>query len=45
MTAEDRINVITDFGFTERQARFLELVIRHAGVCSPRVCGRLRLRT
>jgi hypothetical protein len=24
------------FRFTERQARFLELVLRHAGVCVPR---------
>jgi hypothetical protein len=36
VTAEDCVNVIVDFGFTERQARFLELVIRHAGVCVPR---------
>ena len=33
MTAEDRIKAIAEFGFTERQARFLELVTRHAGVC------------
>jgi hypothetical protein len=36
MTAEDRIKAIAEFGFTERQARFLVLVMRHAGVCVPR---------
>ena len=24
---------VAEFGFTQRQARFLELVMRHAGVC------------
>jgi hypothetical protein len=33
MTAEDRVNAVTEFGFTPRQARFLVLVMRHAGVC------------
>jgi hypothetical protein len=36
MTSEDRVKAIADFGFTERQARFLVLVMRHAGVCVPR---------
>jgi len=27
---------IAEFGFTDRQARFPELVLRHAGVCVPR---------
>ena len=33
MTAEDRANAVAEFGFTARQARFLALVMRHAGVC------------
>ena len=32
----DRLHAIVQHGFTERQARFLELVMRHAGVCVPR---------
>lgn len=32
----DRLHAIVEHGFTERQARFLELVMRHAGVCVPR---------
>ena len=36
MTSEDRIQAVADFGFTERQARFLVTVMRHAGVCVPR---------
>lgn len=32
----DRLQAIVEHGFTERQARFLELVMRHAGVCVPR---------
>ncbi|MPY88768.1 MAG: hypothetical protein GEU99_12670 [Luteitalea sp.] len=31
-----RIQAVIDCGFTERQARFLVLVMRHAGVCVPR---------
>ncbi len=31
-----RIQAIVNHGFTERQARFLALVMRHAGVCVPR---------
>lgn len=36
LTTAARIRAIVDHGFTERQARFLELVMRHAGVCVPR---------
>ena len=33
---EERIRAVIDCGFTERRARFLVLVMRHAGVCIPR---------
>jgi hypothetical protein len=33
---EKRIRAVVDCGFTERQARFLVLVMRHGGVCIPR---------
>jgi hypothetical protein len=33
---DERVRTITDMGFTDRQARFLVLVMRHAGVCIPR---------
>lgn len=36
MTSEERVQAIADYGFTERQARFLVLVMRHAGVCVKR---------
>jgi hypothetical protein len=36
MTQEERIRAVVDCGFTERQARFLVLVMRHGGVCIPR---------
>ena len=36
MTFDDRVQAVSNFGFTERQARFLVLVMRHAGVCVPR---------
>src|SRR3989442_12816627 len=36
MTQEERIWAVIDCGFTERQARFLVLVMRHGGVCIPR---------
>jgi hypothetical protein len=36
MTHEERIRAVIDCGFTERQARFLVLVMRHGGVCIPR---------
>lgn len=35
MNAE-RIHAIVEHGFTERQVRFLALVMRHSGVCVPR---------
>lgn len=39
--AQDRrIRAIMDCGFTERPARFLVLVMRHAGVCVPRQYAR-----
>lgn len=36
MTAEERVQAIADYGFTERQARFLVLVMRHSGLCVKR---------
>ncbi|MGH7449300.1 MAG: hypothetical protein ACRELT_17130, partial [Longimicrobiales bacterium] len=33
---ERRVQAVVDFGFTERQARFLVQVMRHGGVCIPR---------
>jgi hypothetical protein len=36
MTREERLQAVIDFGFTERQARFVVLVLRHGGVCVPR---------
>jgi hypothetical protein len=36
MTQEERIRAVVDCGFTDRQARFLVLVMRHGGVCIPR---------
>jgi hypothetical protein len=33
MTVEERVSAIAGFGFTQRQARLLVLVMRHAGVC------------
>lgn len=36
MTAEDRIKAVSDFGFTERQARFIVTVMLNGGVCVPR---------
>jgi hypothetical protein len=33
MTTAERVSAIAQFGFTRRQARFLVLVMRHAGVC------------
>jgi hypothetical protein len=40
LTPEERVKAIADFGFTDRQARFLDVVIRHAGVCVPRQYAR-----
>jgi hypothetical protein len=36
MTQDERIRAVVDCGFTERQARFLVVVIRHGGICIPR---------
>jgi hypothetical protein len=33
MTVEERVSAIAEFGFTQRQARFLAMVMRHGGVC------------
>jgi hypothetical protein len=33
MTAAERVQTVVEYGFTEREARFLVLVMRHAGVC------------
>jgi len=33
---DQRLQAVIDCGFTERQARFLVLVMRHVGVCVPR---------
>ena len=32
MTAEERVKAVAEFGFTERQARFLVMVMLHSGV-------------
>jgi hypothetical protein len=40
ISTHDRIRAVTEFGFTERQARFLVLVMRHVGVCVPRQYAR-----
>jgi hypothetical protein len=36
LTTDERVQAVADYGFTERQARFLVLVIRHAGLCVKR---------
>jgi hypothetical protein len=36
MSPEDRVNAVAEFGFTERQARFLVAVLMYSGVCVPR---------
>jgi hypothetical protein len=33
LNSEQRVTAIAEFGFTARQARFLDVVMRHAGVC------------
>jgi hypothetical protein len=40
LTRKERVQAIIEFRFTERQARFLELVMRHGGVCVPRQYAR-----
>ena len=39
MTYEARVQAVIDFGFTERQARFLVTVMLHSGLCVPRQYG------
>jgi len=39
MTQADRVAAVRAFGFTERQARFLVLVLEHSGVCLRRQYG------
>ena len=39
---DERIKAIAEFGFTERQARFLVHVLVHAGVFLERQCVRRR---
>jgi hypothetical protein len=39
MTNQERVQAIADYGFTDRQARFLVLVMRHAGLCIKRQYG------
>jgi hypothetical protein len=39
MTNSERVQAIADYGFTERQARFLVLVMRHSGLCIKRQYG------
>ena len=36
MTFDECVAAVEDFGLTDRQARFLVTVMRHAGVCVPR---------
>jgi hypothetical protein len=40
MTFDDRVQAVAKRGFTERQARFLTIVMLHAGVCVPRQYAR-----
>lgn len=40
MTPEDRVKAVSDFGFTERQARFMVTVMLNGGVCVPRQYAR-----
>jgi hypothetical protein len=36
LTTAERIQAVVDYSFTERQARFLVLVMRHSGLCVKR---------
>ena len=36
MTTDDRIQAVERFGFSRRQAAFLDAVLHHSGVCLPR---------
>lgn len=39
MNTVERVQAIADYGFTDRQARFLMLVMRHGGLCIKRQYG------
>ena len=41
MTFHERVDAVSEFGFTTRQARFLVSVMLHGGVCVPRQYARL----
>jgi hypothetical protein len=36
MTSGERVQAVVEYGFTEREARFLVLVMRHSGLCVKR---------
>src|SRR5207244_10092429 len=36
LTPAERVQAVVDYGFTEREARFLVLVMRHSGLCVKR---------
>jgi hypothetical protein len=40
MTFDERVNAVSEFGFTTRQARFLVTVMLHGGMCVPRQFAR-----
>ncbi|MBA3887638.1 MAG: hypothetical protein H0X67_18185 [Acidobacteria bacterium] len=40
MTFDERVHAVAKKGFTQRQARFLAIVMLHAGVCVPRQYAR-----
>jgi hypothetical protein len=40
MTFDERVQAVSKKGFTERQARFLTIVMLHSGVCVPRQYAR-----
>jgi hypothetical protein len=40
MNFDERVQAVAKFGFTDRQARFLVTVMRHAGMCVPRQYAR-----
>jgi hypothetical protein len=39
MTTQDRVQAVADYRFTDRQAKFLILVMRHSGLCIKRQYG------
>ena len=41
MTFNERVNVVSEFGLTTRQARFLVTVMLHGGICVPKQYARL----